>query len=137
MMNPLALAHASRRFLQPPRLPFAPLLRSMKWMNSGSGTTTATTATTTNTKSATEDATSRIYDAIIIGGGPTGLLLSNLLSGYSVRSHLLFDKRPTSELLRHPQAHFINVRSMEILKAELPRVYEGVLEEMPPVSEWE
>jgi len=78
-----------------------------------------------------------VHDAIILGGGPTGLLLSNLLSAYGIRSHLLFDKRPATELLRHPQAHFINVRSMEILKAELPRVYDGVLREMPDVSEWE
>mmetsp|Transcript_6481 Transcript_6481/g.14653 ORF Transcript_6481/g.14653 Transcript_6481/m.14653 type:complete len:865 (+) Transcript_6481:28-2622(+) len=78
-----------------------------------------------------------IHDAIIIGGGPTGLLLSNLLSSYNIHSHLLLDKRPVEELLKHPQAHFINVRSMEILKAEVPRVYESVLKEMPDVSEWD
>jgi len=42
-----------------------------------------------------------------------------------------------TELLKHPQAHFINVRSMELLKAEVPRVYEKVLEEMPGVDEWD
>jgi 2-polyprenyl-6-methoxyphenol hydroxylase-like FAD-dependent oxidoreductase len=78
-----------------------------------------------------------IHDAIIIGGGPTGLLLSNLLSNYNIHSHLLFDKRPVSELLQHPQAHFINIRSMEILKSELPSVYSGILSEMPSVHEWE
>ena len=80
---------------------------------------------------------STIHDAIIIGGGPTGLLLSNLLSNYNIHSHLLFDKRPVSELLQHPQAHFINIRSMEILKSELPSVYSGILSEMPSVHEWE
>ena len=79
----------------------------------------------------------KVHDAIIIGGGPSGLLLSNLLSSYNIHSHLLFDKRPESELLKHPQAHFINIRSMEILKSEVPNVYNGVLKEMPDVEEWE
>ena len=79
----------------------------------------------------------KIHDVIILGGGPTGLLLSNLLSSYNVHSHLLFEKQNVPNLLKHPQAHFINIRSMEILKAELPHVYEGVLNEMPNVDEWE
>ncbi|KAL7426473.1 hypothetical protein ACHAXH_000353, partial [Discostella pseudostelligera] len=78
-----------------------------------------------------------IHDAIIIGGGPTGLLLSNLLSNYNIHSHLLFDKRPVEELVKHPQAHFINVRSMEILKSEVPHVYNGILSDMPNVRGWE
>lgn len=78
-----------------------------------------------------------IHDAIIIGGGPSGLLLSNLLSNYNIHSHILFDKRPVTELLQHPQAHFINIRSMEILKSELPNVYNGIVSEMPNVREWE
>ena len=71
-----------------------------------------------------------------MGGGPTGLFLSNLLTSYSI-PHLLFDKRPVEELTKHPQAHFINLRSMEILRHELPRVYAEIKEGMPPVSEWE
>ena len=54
----------------------------------------------------------------------------------STFSHLLFDKRPIHQLLLHPQAHFINIRSMELLRAELPRVYNGIMKEMPPVQEW-
>jgi hypothetical protein len=41
------------------------------------------------------------------------------------------------ELVKHPQAHFINVRSMEILKSEVPHVYNGILSDMPNVREWE
>lgn len=77
-----------------------------------------------------------VHDAIVVGGGPVGLLLSNLLSNHSVR-HVLLDGRPVKDLLRHPQAHFINVRSMEILRAEVPRVYGSVLRETPDVGEWE
>jgi hypothetical protein len=50
---------------------------------------------------------------------------------------LLFDKRPQAELLKHPQAHFINLRSMEILRYELPNVHDKIVRRMPPVSEWE
>ena len=78
-----------------------------------------------------------IHDVIIIGGGPSGLFLSSLLSSYGIDSQILFDKRPEEELLKHPQAHFINLRSMEILKAEMPNVYDGIKREMPDVSEWE
>lgn len=77
-----------------------------------------------------------VHPAIILGGGPTGLFLSNLLTSYSV-PHLLFDKRSQSELLKHPQAHFVNLRSMEILRHELPDVHEKIVKSMPPVSEWE
>ena len=78
-----------------------------------------------------------IHDVLIIGGGPSGLFLSTLLSSYGIHSHLLFDKRPEDELLKHPQAHFINIRSMEILKAEMPSVYNRINQEKPDVSEWE
>lgn len=80
-------------------------------------------------------ATNLIHPAIISGGGPTGLFLSNLLTSYSI-PHLLFDKRPQDELIKHPQAHFINLRSMELLRHELPRVYTETVDGMPPVSEW-
>jgi len=80
--------------------------------------------------------TNIIHPAIISGGGPTGLFLSNLLTSYSI-PHLLFDKRPQDELMKHPQAHFINLRSMELLRHEMPSVYTKVVEGMPSVSEWE
>ncbi len=50
---------------------------------------------------------------LIVGGGPTGLTLSALLSRFGVSS-LLVERNPTT--CDHPQAHVVNTRSMEILR---------------------
>ncbi len=71
-----------------------------------------------------------------MGGGPTGLLLSILLSQYNVR-HTLIERRTPEQIHSHPQAHYLNMRTMEILKHYLPNVYRHVLAQMPPVEEWE
>ena len=73
----------------------------------------------------------------IVGGGPTGLLLSALLSAYSVPSTLLESKSRSSPDLGHPQAHYLNLRSMEIMRHNLPELYGRVVKAMPPVEEWE
>ena len=52
-------------------------------------------------------------DVLIVGGGPAGLVLSNLLNRMSVSS-ILVESSPTPST--HPQAHFINTRTMEILR---------------------
>jgi len=73
---------------------------------------------------------------VIIGGGPTGLTLSILLSRYNV-PHTLLESRLPEEIFRHPQAHYLNIRTMEILKHYIsPTVYEEVLDAMPNESEW-
>ena len=52
-------------------------------------------------------------DVLIVGGGPSGMVLSALLSRLGVRSILLEQRaNPT----KHPQAHFVGVRTMEILR---------------------
>lgn len=51
------------------------------------------------------------YPVVICGGGPTGLALSALLGKYGVAS-ALFECRP--DLPQHPQAHYINNRTMEV-----------------------
>ena len=48
---------------------------------------------------------------MIVGGGPTGLTLSTLLGKLGVRS-LLLERAPA--LTTHPQAHFVNNRTMEV-----------------------
>jgi 2-polyprenyl-6-methoxyphenol hydroxylase-like FAD-dependent oxidoreductase len=70
---------------------------------------------------------------VIVGGGPSGLMLSNLLSTYQVPSVLLEAQSPH---FHHPQAHFLNTRTMEILSAELPETWERVREAMPNVEHW-
>ena len=72
----------------------------------------------------------------IVGGGPTGLILSILLSQFNVPSSL-FETRQEEEVLLHPQAHYLNLRTMEILKHYIPSVYEKVIAEAPPVPHWE
>lgn len=69
---------------------------------------------------------------VVAGAGPVGLVTSLLLSNYRVH-HLLIDenRRPVD----HPQAHFINCRSMEILR-ELDRLDQVVLDRCPPLDEW-
>jgi 2-polyprenyl-6-methoxyphenol hydroxylase-like FAD-dependent oxidoreductase len=72
----------------------------------------------------------------IVGGGPVGLLLSNLLSySYKVPS-ILLDAQTVDDRFRHPQAHFLNTRTMEILRHWLPVVYESTKLAMPAVDEW-
>jgi len=74
---------------------------------------------------------------VIVGGGPTGIFLSILLSQYNIQSTLIEARSPRQIAKSHPQAHYINIRSMEILRHCTPRVYQNVLDAMPPVQHWE
>ena len=49
---------------------------------------------------------------LIVGGGPTGLVSSILLSQLGIKNMLVERRSRTSE---HPKAHVVNMRSMEIL----------------------
>ena len=69
----------------------------------------------------------------ILGGGPVGLLLSSQLSGYGIK-HCIVERRITPT--QHPQAHFMNARTMEILQAHLPTSFKSVLSEMPSSNNW-
>lgn len=80
-------------------------------------------------------ASSKHVPIAIVGGGPSGLLLSNLLSTYNTPS-LLLEARAPDQLFRHPQAHFMNTRTMEILRHSLPDLYIKTRDAMPPVEEW-
>lgn len=69
----------------------------------------------------------------IVGAGPAGMTLSSLLSRFRVPSILL---EKTSALPTHPQAHFINVRTMEIMKHALGGLDRAIFEKCPPRDEW-
>jgi 2-polyprenyl-6-methoxyphenol hydroxylase-like FAD-dependent oxidoreductase len=72
---------------------------------------------------------------VIIGGGPTGLFMARLLQSYQVPFVLLEAQTPERRF-QHPQAHFLNTRSMELLKHASASLYQRLREAMPPVEEW-
>lgn len=69
----------------------------------------------------------------IVGAGPAGLTMSCLLSQFGVPSILL---EKALALPTHPQAHFINLRSMEIMRHAFRGLDRAVLERCPPREEW-
>ena len=68
---------------------------------------------------------------IVVGAGPVGLVASLLLSKYHV-AHVLVEQ--LAEPDGHPQAHFINCRSMEILR-ELNALDQIVRDQSAPLDE--
>ena len=74
-----------------------------------------------------------LHDVIIIGAGPVGLTASLLLSKYHI-SHLLVEqqRKPTD----HPQAHFINSRTMEVLR-DLDGLDALVRANSTPLAHWQ
>jgi len=69
----------------------------------------------------------------IVGGGPVGLLLSKLLSTYGVH-HFVIERRKGNRI--HPQAHYLNVRTMEILRSTCWKEFEQTLKDSPPSVTW-
>jgi 2-polyprenyl-6-methoxyphenol hydroxylase-like FAD-dependent oxidoreductase len=65
------------------------------------------------------------HEILIVGGGPVGLVLGILLqNSYKVPVHIIERQlHPT----RHPQAHFINLRSMEIVRIHMPGLHNQLL----------
>ncbi|GMI12170.1 hypothetical protein TrVE_jg9844 [Triparma verrucosa] len=86
-----------------------------------------------STRHSSTDSTLSHIPIAIIGSGPTGLLLSSILSRYSL-PHQIYTSSPS--LPSHPQAHFINTRTVEILKSAFPKIYDAVKLTMPSPSGW-
>ena len=83
---------------------------------------------------------------LIVGGGPTGLFLAHLLRSFKIPFRLIEAQTP-EQRFKHPQAHFLNTRTMEILKHGLSyiksensdqsnEIYEQIRNAMPSVEEW-
>ena len=75
----------------------------------------------------------RKYDVGIVGTGPVGLVLSSLLSHYGV-NHVLIERRLNPVV--HPQAHFLNARTMEILQLYCPKAHSQLLKVLQKSSAW-
>ncbi|XP_020681130.1 uncharacterized protein LOC110098599 [Dendrobium catenatum] len=69
---------------------------------------------------------------LIVGAGPVGLVLSFLLTKLGVKCAVL-EKNPAFS--QHPQAHFINNRSMELFR-KMDGLAEDIQKLQPPVDLW-
>lgn len=73
-----------------------------------------------------------VLPVLIVGAGPVGLTLSLLLTKLGVKCGIL-ERRKTFSL--HPQAHFINNRSMEVFR-KLDNLALEIQNLQPPVELW-
>jgi 2-polyprenyl-6-methoxyphenol hydroxylase-like FAD-dependent oxidoreductase len=64
---------------------------------------------------ASSAAAAAVAPVVIVGAGPVGLTLANLLAGYGVSATVL-ERSSAGAWASHPQAHFINARSMEVFR---------------------
>ncbi|GMH01517.1 hypothetical protein Nepgr_003356 [Nepenthes gracilis] len=78
------------------------------------------------------DGDDAILPVLIVGAGPVGLVLSILLTKLGV-SCVVLEKNSIFPL--HPQAHFINNRSMEVFH-KLDGLAEEIQRSQPPVELW-
>ncbi|ETV92352.1 hypothetical protein H310_13252 [Aphanomyces invadans] len=77
---------------------------------------------------------SRSARVLIAGGGPVGLTLGILLQHvYNVPVDIVERQlQPT----QHPQAHFMNLRTMEILRTHMPVLHDRILDIAAPPQQW-
>ncbi|KAJ0411284.1 hypothetical protein ATCC90586_004200 [Pythium insidiosum] len=71
---------------------------------------------------------------LVVGGGPVGLTTAFLLEQrYGVKTRIVERQaQPTT----HPQAHFLNLRTMEVLHATMPTFHERLLAQAAPCDKW-
>ncbi|KAK6922376.1 FAD-binding domain [Dillenia turbinata] len=74
----------------------------------------------------------KLLPVLIVGAGPVGLVLSILLTKLGVKCAVLEKNKAFS---KHPQAHFINNRSMEVFR-KLDGLAEEIQSSQPPVDSW-
>ncbi|KAM6589571.1 hypothetical protein CsatA_012176 [Cannabis sativa] len=73
-----------------------------------------------------------VLPVLIVGAGPVGLVLSILLTKLGVKCAVLEKSKTFSQ---HPQAHFINNRTMEVFR-KLDGLAEKIQRSQPPVELW-
>lgn len=73
-----------------------------------------------------------ILPVLIVGAGPVGLVLSMLLTKLGVKCAIL---EKSTTFSTHPQAHFINNRSMEVFR-KLDGLADEISSSQPPVDYW-
>uniref|UniRef100_A0A7N0ZZ29 FAD-binding domain-containing protein n=1 Tax=Kalanchoe fedtschenkoi TaxID=63787 RepID=A0A7N0ZZ29_KALFE len=73
-----------------------------------------------------------VLPVLIVGAGPVGLLLSILLTKLGVKCAVL---EKSAAFSKHPQAHFINNRSMEVFH-RLNGLAKEIQRKQPPVDQW-
>ncbi|KAM7464722.1 hypothetical protein LguiA_032843 [Lonicera macranthoides] len=73
-----------------------------------------------------------ILPVLIVGAGPVGLSLSLLLTKLGVKCAVL---EKSTTFSKHPQAHFINNRSMEVFR-KFNGLAEDIQKSQPPVELW-
>ncbi|ONL97326.1 2,4-dichlorophenol 6-monooxygenase isoform X6 [Zea mays] len=69
---------------------------------------------------------------LIVGAGPVGLVLSFLLTKFGIKCAVI---EKNVEFTRHPRAHFINNRTMEIFR-KLDGLARDIERSQPPVDLW-
>ncbi|XP_057840038.2 uncharacterized protein LOC131049948 isoform X2 [Cryptomeria japonica] len=69
---------------------------------------------------------------LIVGAGPVGLVLSLLLTKLGVKCAVI---EKSQQFKQHPQAHFINNRTMEVFR-KLDGLSEEIEELQPSVEQW-
>lgn len=73
-----------------------------------------------------------VLPVLIVGAGPVGLVLSILLTKLGVKCAIL---EKSTTFSTHPQAHFINNRSMEVFR-KLDGLADEILSSQTPVDYW-
>ncbi|KAK1575987.1 hypothetical protein Q3G72_009890 [Acer saccharum] len=78
------------------------------------------------------DSNDTVLPVLIVGGGPVGLVLSILLTKLGIKCSVLEKNKAFS---KHPQARFINNRSLEVFR-KLDGLAEEIERSQPPVELW-
>ena len=72
--------------------------------------------------------------AAIIGAGPVGLSVAILLKKMGMESLVVFEKN--LKVSSHPRAHFMHMRTMEIIQEWMPQVYDTISRQRASLQQW-